>query len=132
MRHDTQWRSEYAIGVADVDHQHRHLMHLLGRAVELAATSHTKRLQRLLGEVEAYAADNFRTEEHLMRASRLPPAHVRLHIAAHSTFWRDLDRLEGRLQDGDDAVAPALEQFLQRWLAGHICGMDREMGHLLR
>lgn len=129
--HSIEWRPEYSIGIDDVDQQHKHFLRLLRRAGEPAPTRDRRRLGELLGELESYAADNFRSEERLMRAARLPPGHVRLHVAAHSVFWRDLTRLEGRLKNGDAAIAPTLHSFMLFWLTDHVCRVDREMGRLL-
>lgn len=129
---DTGWRSEYSVGIDDVDDQHKHLLRLLGRVGQLADKGKDGRaLAKLMGELQDYAAYHFSSEEHLMNSSSLPTAHIQRHLAAHSQYWRGVAEFQGRLNDGDDSVAPALNEFLQRWWVDHICEVDRELGRLM-
>lgn len=129
---DTDWRPEYSTGIADVDDQHKHLLRLLARVGHLAGTGKGGiALQKLVGELQDYAAFHFSSEEHLMKSVTLPSAHLQRHVAAHSQYWRGVSGFHERLKEGDQSVAMELNDFLQNWWVNHICQVDLELGRLI-
>lgn len=129
---DIAWRPEYSVGIDDIDDQHKHLLQLLATVGRAAADGgDARKLSGVIDALHEYAAYHFASEEHLMHAAALPPAHMQQHVAQHRQYWREVSALHQRLQAGDHAVAPALNDFLQRWWLDHICGTDRELGRLL-
>lgn len=129
---DTNWRSEYSIGIDDIDDQHKYLLRLLARVGQLADGGKGGReALKLIGELQDYAAFHLGSEEHMMRSEAVPAAHVDRHLAAHTQYWRGVAEFEERLKGGDPVAVADLNEFLQRWWVDHICSVDRELGSLL-
>ena len=137
-RNDLDWHDEYAIGVAEIDEQHRYLLKRLKQldtlcqAHGLAALFHDTRLRGLLEEFQGYAAHHFQTEESLMY-DRLPEKGLAeaAHVQAHLGYWQHIAHLQAQQAAGVPGVDVMLNNFLKEWWLSHIQLTDRELGQRL-
>lgn len=59
-----QWRDEYSVGVADVDHEHQQLIALINALAEDLERGYTKEsLEAFLGEIHAKISAHFALED---------------------------------------------------------------------
>ncbi len=114
------WRDEYALGLDDVDAQHRRLFQLGGEAQALApAGTDNDAAARVIADIGAAIGHHFRTEEALMLAHSCAsyPAHKSEHDAL-------LAMLPGLARDG---ITFELLTQLDGWIRQHIAGADLTM-----
>ena len=117
------WRSEYGLGIPDVDHEHRELFDLIN---ELHASLHEPgsgtTVTDFLGELFSKISSHFALEEKLMRDGRY--AEFPAHKADHE---RLLDEIRDLMDDYEDGGYVDLDQFagdLERWFSVHFSTHD--------
>ncbi len=111
------WRDEYALGLDEVDAQHKRLFHLGGEAVALApAGLDNDAAARLIADIAAAVQNHFRTEEALMIAHGCPS--YAAHKSEHDAL---LAMLPGLAQRG---ITAELLMQLDGWIRQHIAGAD--------
>lgn len=130
-----EWRPEYAIGISEIDLQHRRLLDSLRRIEHLCDTpgdgAHAP-LWRALEELNEYAAYHFLTEEALLEEHLASTPETARHLAAHRSYWSIIADFRSRHARREAGLAEALVAYLNRWWIGHILGTDRAMGEQLR
>lgn len=127
----SEWLQEYSIGIDEIDEQHKYLLSLISQLDRIEAEGEPRHLHRILEELKDYAAFHFGAEEELMHTTSIPTDHLYQHISAHRAYLREVSRWDEQVDSGDHAMLSTLHDFLRHWWVDHICGMDREMGHLL-
>lgn len=66
-----EWKDEFAVGVASVDHEHRQLIGLINELhAGLAGRAAKDAIARVLGEIHTKIAAHFALEERVMRERR--------------------------------------------------------------
>lgn len=127
------WNSNFEIGIAVVDRQHRHLVKLLNELAE--SYMHDGReaeLERIINALIDYAGYHFRTEEALW--AELPEDDMLLaeHVTAHNDFVDQVRVMQARLQTDDSTVLlEDLLSFLLTWLVHHILYEDKHFAVVL-
>lgn len=121
-----QWRDEFSVGIAEVDHEHRELIELINELQkDLKAGSDTKKIMQSLGEIYAQISSHFALEEKMMRNTRYPS--YAEHKEDHETLLDDLrDIMDGVEDDGvlDDTQ---LTDDLDRWFSDHFRTHDAKL-----
>jgi hemerythrin len=113
-----EWRENFSIGIAEVDHEHRELIGLINSLhVALGDDRASEQVEAFLGEIFADIAAHFALEERVMRERRYDG------LAEHKA---DHERLLDQLRDMMDAQAEGAElddaafgDQLSEWFAGH-------------
>lgn len=125
-----QWREEFCIGIAEVDHEHREL-------IELINTLHGSLVERhqgdgvgeFLGELHARISAHFALEERIMRSRRYAkyPDHKQDHERLLDEIRDIMDgyELHGRF-DGN-----ALGAALDAWFGEHFRTRDAHLHTML-
>jgi hemerythrin len=127
------WKPSLAIGVAEIDAQHRTLFERAARfEAAVQAREPSIRLQELFTFLEDYARAHFAAEEQLMRDVGYP--RLAEHVQEHSEFRRRLQSLLPQLEsEGDStALSLALRGLLELWLTDHVTSSDQRIGEYLR
>lgn len=121
-----QWRDEFSVGIAEVDHEHRELIELINELQkDLQAGSSTRKIVRSLGEIYAQIAAHFALEEKMMRTTRYP-AYAE-HKEDHEALLDDLrDIMDGVEYDGALDQAQ-LNVDLNRWFSDHFQTHDAKL-----
>jgi hemerythrin len=124
------WADGYAIGIAEIDAQHRQLFDCLDRLERCLGTNYiyAQALDALTSLID-YTKTHFSVEESVLRMLRYPDLAV--HIEEHQTFNRKLGSFRLRLQRNED-ISGELAHFIRTWLVKHIQKSDQQyVPHLL-
>lgn len=120
------WRQEYAVGVASVDHEHQELIKLINELhAALGRSDSPQAIPDFLGEVYAQIAAHFALEERIMREHGYDQ--YRDHKADHE---RLLDEIRDIMDDYelrgafDDATLAAR---LRDWFGEHFRTKDARL-----
>ena len=126
-----RWTSDYAVGVPEIDRDHRTLFALadcLHQAMLEGRGKHA--LESLLADLAAYTDEHFRREEEVMAARAYPDAAE--HRRQHQGLQRAVHMFQARFGRGEATMTIELMQFLWRWLQQHTTTSDRRIGEHLR
>jgi len=128
-----EWNESYAIGIDEVDRQHRELFSRFETVIEAIGTGKGKEeLLPLLGFLDTYTATHFHQEEELHRANHYPRAGF--HGETHAVFLDKLDALKKDLEARgiSNLLVIQAARTLFRWLVDHVCSMDRDFGEFMK
>jgi hemerythrin len=127
-----QWTPDLAIGLPEIDAQHRELFRRAERLIAALRAGDGGQVLPLLDYLEAYVLLHFQEEERLMHETRYPG--VAAHAAEHQVFREELARIAADFaRRGPTAlVALTLHNWLSDWLATHVAGVDQALGRHLR
>ena len=125
------WTPALAVGVPEIDEQHRELFARAGRFLSSLSDASRQDVGILLSYLRLYAVTHFGAEEAWMLEVRYP-AYGR-HKAAHDGMLKDLLALS---QEHERRGAPGLEPmrvgaWLARWLEEHVTVADGELARFL-
>lgn len=121
-----EWHEEFALGIADVDHEHREMIDLINVLYQTLMTSDDPHdAGHFLGELHARISAHFALEEKLMRQSRYDeyPAHK----SDHEALLDDIRDLMDEFEDGIWIDLEAFAQRLQRWFTEHFRTHDSRL-----
>ncbi len=126
------WKERFALHYQELDDQHRGLLDLLNRLLELLARqSSGQDLTPVFQELARYALEHFAREEFYMGRSGFPG--LADHRRLHAQFVRRLLDFNHRYRPDDPLLLEELVEFLRSWLVDHITGSDFEFApHLQR
>jgi len=127
-----QWTEDLAVGIDEIDAQHRELYEAVSALHGAMRTHHLEKVGSILVFLQRYAVDHFATEERQMEAAYYPG--LRNHRSAHRSFVKDFVRHKARFDahGATPSLVVELSGWLGEWLRDHIRGVDQEMGHYLR
>jgi two-component system NtrC family sensor kinase len=129
-----EWTPQLDTGIESVDEQHRHLVDLLNRIIDLERDGRSADLSvvdAILGELAEYASFHFLDEENLMEARRIDRHHLREHQQQHSDFIQQVEAIWEQ-RGSQDKPVEALLNLLTTWLAKHIMEEDQSMARQIR
>ena len=120
-----QWKAEYAIGIAEIDSQHRTLIEFITEFEDaLAGKVHWNTVQPLVVRAREFVKFHFAVEESLMQIvgyPRLVP-----HRAEHRYVLTQFEALEQRVlgQEFKGELLP----LISSWLLYHMIESDKPFG----
>lgn len=116
------WKSEYSVGIDEIDKQHRVLLDYFSLIEDaVAAGGNWSSLHFILIQLHDYARIHFSVEETLMHMFAYPGTAD--HISLHQGFFAKLKELEQQSLTTD--VTKGTVEFLHQWLLQHITGADK-------
>lgn len=127
-----QWRESLAIGVEEIDNQHKELLHHFDRLLEACeAGKGMQELKKLLEFLNRYVLTHFSDEEELQRRHGYPGYDA--HRKEHDSFVVRIKKLQAEVDGEGVAVYHVIEtnNLLFKWLINHISKVDRELGRFL-
>jgi|JI10StandDraft_1071094.scaffolds.fasta_scaffold164963_2 hemerythrin len=116
-----EWNDSYAVGVPELDRQHRELFALVSQLSADACTS-DEALHVLLSRLADYALAHFRAEEQFLRTQGCPELDE--HVDEHTRFVAQVATTSLGAMHGQIDRAELLG-FLRSWLIDHILGTDQ-------
>ena len=122
------WTAKLAIGVEEIDDQHRDIFGTADALFEaMRAGESGAELERLLWFVDDYCTRHFAAEESLM--SELGYTGIADQIAQHRVFTREFDAIAERFRAKGPIpeVTLELQQLICGWLVTHIRAMDTKI-----
>lgn len=121
-----EWKQQYSLGVAEVDHEHRELIELINELYESLGHTHFEvDVADFLGELYARIAAHFALEENIMRDSGYDEYED--HKSDHE---RLLDRIRDLMDDYEGGVYVDVERFGKRlddWFTEHFRTRDARL-----
>ena len=126
-----QWTPDLAVGIEEIDDQHRELFRRAARLLEGLHQGQPEEIGALIDFLHEYAVTHFGAEEDHMRATHFP-GYLR-HKAEHDRFISDLLALAGEHDRKGAGAFMALKvnHWLVQWLKDHVSGTDAELGKFL-
>jgi hemerythrin len=118
-----RWSQQYALGLDEIDEQHRVLIVLINDIWKAIVKREDKtKLFELVGELEKYTIAHFAAEEAFMRVTDYPG--FPQHKIEHQKF---VDRVakERQLAVEQGVLSLDLMYFLRDWLIDHILMSDK-------
>ncbi len=120
------WDKRYMTGEALVDDEHRELVRLINKIIELQSKYVSpESVAGVLDQLVHYAVMHFAHEEQLMAGTGCDPRFIAKHTAIHHSFAEQVTKL--RAMPGGSVGLEQLLNYLTSWLAQHILGMDKAM-----
>lgn len=120
------WNENFNTGIADIDEQHKKLVHLLNLlASHVAFQADIPTLDSIFTELSDYALYHFQTEEGIWHRHFANDDLETRHIESHNAFKQTIDSLKQQTSKSTDATLEDILAFLTRWLATHILESDR-------
>jgi hemerythrin len=117
-----EWRSEYTVGVPEIDRQHRYLFALGARLARSAeSVDDAQELAYIVRELSQYANEHFVFEEQVMEKAGYE--HLAYHKAMHEFMRTRLVLLKAQLDKGL-LGRDELTEFMETWLTEHIIMED--------
>jgi hemerythrin len=123
-----QWDESMALGIAEIDAQHRAIVEHFSRLSEAAQSGAGKELlEELTQFLVAYAGEHFATEDLLMVKWLYPK--IEEHRAEHKCFTMDAESFRDKVEaeGATRELAITITGKLIRWIIQHIKKDDREM-----
>jgi hemerythrin len=127
-----EWTDDLAVGVAEIDEQHRELFGRAGRLLDGLRLGEPDDVGELLRYLHEYVVEHFGAEEALMREARY--AGTLRHKAEHDRFVSDLRGLAREYDRKGPGAFLSLQvnHWLAQWLKQHVTQADAELATLLR
>jgi hemerythrin len=125
-----EWQESFAVGVAEIDEQHRRLITAIGDFYTGLQYNHSQEaLTKLLRFLIDYIDMHFKTEEALMERHAYPG--LAEHRAQHRGFVSRVSQMSERYLAGKLLLSLEVTGFLRQWLTEHILHTDRDLGRFL-
>lgn len=122
------WQGSYALGMDEIDEQHRMLFEIMNRLWEgIVRNDKQTVMVRVLEALEQYAVQHFTEEEIFMRSFDYPGFDA--HIKLHQLFIKKIADEKERVASGEKTSLELLH-FLRDWLLNHIMVEDRKYADL--
>jgi hemerythrin-like metal-binding protein len=113
-----QWKPEYSVGVAAVDHEHRELIDLVNKLHEmLVAKGGRPDISDRLGDLFKGISAHFALEEQFMRESSYDE--LTSHKADHERLLDEIRDIMDSVEDDQDIDDQALGVRLEAWFGRH-------------
>ncbi len=125
------WRSDYEIGVKQVDAEHRKLFDLVNEYHDKHLHgANRKEIERILNSLVAYAEEHFQSEEAIMEQYGYP--RLEDHRKQHADLFISIFDITQKLLDEPAKADRETLSFLRKWLRDHIVQDDVDIGQFLR
>jgi methyl-accepting chemotaxis protein len=119
------WNSSYALGITEIDEQHKKLFDLINRLYAgMKSGKATESLSHILKELVDYTVYHFGTEERLFEKYQYPG--YLQHKKLHDDLTARVKEFEEKFDSGKVSVSVELMTFLKDWLQNHIMRTDKK------
>jgi hemerythrin len=123
-----KWTSDLAVGVKEIDNQHKELFRTVNSLLEAMNKGNGKEeVRKVIGFLEGYVVKHFNTEEEFM--TRYGYLNYAAHKSEHLIFVREFTGMKRELENGVTASAVLkIHRRVADWLIDHVAGTDKAMG----
>ncbi len=128
-----EWQEYLAIGVAEIDDQHRLLFDKFSALLAAYKKGRSsEEMNRLFSFLGSYVITHFADEERLMLKLGYPDS--QRHRQLHQEFTQKIALLRERLlrEGPSEALVTTLTLTINGWLIEHISRMDRAFGRFMQ
>lgn len=129
------WEERFSVGNDYVDDQHKLIIQYISRIDELSdrhkagGTLDIGEIKKVMDQLIHYTVTHFRDEEALLRQHNYRD--LERHMEIHSKLVKQVNHLNGRMQELGPQILPVLQEFLNTWLKEHILKVDMKYSALL-
>lgn len=117
------WTAELAVGISEIDDQHRHLYSLLADFyTNLQKGAGRDVLAKMLEDLMTYAEGHFITEEAYLKDH----PDLTQHRQQHYGFIKQMNQFERDYLLGNISLSIDMVNFVINWLEEHISGTDKK------
>lgn len=125
------WNDSFNIQVAELDEQHRRLVALMNRLIDLQeANKPDDAVADILGSLTNYLGYHFEVEEELMIDHGYPE--IESHREEHQAFVLQVAYFIATYRESGSSLKRDILTFLKEWLAEHILKTDASFGRFLK
>jgi hemerythrin len=127
-----EWRASLAIGVEEIDNQHKELLQRFNQLLSACeASKGSGELIGLIGFLDEYVEQHFSDEEAIQRRYDFPG--YQEHKKEHEYFVKKLQALKDEIKIQGVSVHHVMEtnSLLLKWLIQHISKVDTELGRFI-
>ena len=126
-----EWKAEFSVGVASIDHEHRELIESINGLIVVARDGvNYEKVSGALGEIYTQIGAHFALEERIMRNARYDgyPEHKE----DHEALLDELRDIMNRVDDDGTYDEDQLCSELDRWFSVHFQTQDARLHQRLR
>jgi hemerythrin-like metal-binding protein len=125
-----RWTPAYAVNIAVLDEQHRHLLETMDALDQALRTGEGKSvLDPLLDRLVQYSQEHFAEEEALMEKHNFPG--LPTHRTQHQLFRAKIAEFMEKHKANKAGVPVSLMFFLSDWLKTHLLKTDKQYSAFL-
>ena len=123
-----EWKSEFALGVNEIDEQHQKMLSIINKLYDLFADKKHEdqgEIDKIIKEMADYAVYHFETEEKYFQLFAYEKRDE--HIEIHNQYRTKIENWRERYSaNKDKAIFFEISEFLQNWWTWHINNTDRD------
>lgn len=128
-----EWKEDLAVGVAEIDNQHKELFNKVNSLFDACSTGKGKeQIDSVINYLQDYVVLHFGSEEKLQKQYNYPE--YTAHKAQHDQFVKDFLTLKEKIdKEGVSGLTIVqLNQVLVDWLIKHIRKTDKALAAFLK
>lgn len=122
------WKSEYALGVNEIDEQHQKMLGIINKLFDLFTDKKHEdqnEVDQIIKEMADYAIYHFETEEKYFKLFAYEKSAE--HIEIHNQYRTKIAEWQERYATNKDKlIFFEISEFLQNWWTWHINNTDRD------
>jgi len=124
------WSEKYAVGVKEIDDQHKYFIDLINRANALLEKKcNNDAAEEVVKDLEAYARKHFDTEENFLKSIKYDK--LLEHEIEHLRLIEKTNLLYDGVLTGNVNIAKVVE-FLEDWLEHHLLTFDKQYADFIK
>lgn len=121
-----EWKSEYSIGVEEIDLNHKRLFDMIGQFVDSLSESHMTRLSAtILMPLVIHIKTIFAEEEKIMLRIKFPD--YKRHRLLHESFLKNIAAVLVRIKKGKQVNLLEPMEIFSELMAAHIMKEDKKI-----
>ena len=122
-----RWKDKYALGVVEIDEQHRKLFEIAGEIEALLnddfITDKYDDIVAILGELKDYTIQHFKDEEEFMLSNKFPM--FLTHKMMHNDKEEKIESIDlSKVDNEQNLYLKEILNFVAEWLVEHILVED--------
>jgi len=126
-----EWKPEYSVGNASIDHEHEHMIEQINRLYEkLSEPVDAGTVEAVLGEIHADISAHFALEERLMREAAY--SEYEDHKDDHEELLDQIHALMDSFYQNPQAGQKLLKSRLSNWFGRHFSSFDARLHRHLK
>ena len=121
-----EWKPEFSVGNASIDHEHQHMIQAINDLYEqLAEPVNAENVEAVLGEIHADISAHFALEERLMREADY--VEYEDHKADHEDLLDQILNLMDSFFGDPEVGRKLLQTQLSGWFGRHFASFDARL-----
>ncbi|NOX90816.1 MAG: hemerythrin family protein [Calditrichaeota bacterium] len=125
------WKDEYSVGIKEIDAQHKKLINIMNRLIEMRnARVDSELISETLTEMTEYASKHFETEEKYMVEYDYPDYDA--HKKVHKEFKKKTAFFCVDTMSHKETIPIEILTFLKDWWINHILKSDMKYKEFFR